>query len=88
VTIKHFLASDAGKAAGLTRDDIWFTNKLETNSTYDAARKGIEQSLKASGLDHIDVFLLHSPYGDKQARLDTWRAVEDAMAEDDVKAGG
>ncbi|KAK4693299.1 hypothetical protein P7C71_g4074, partial [Lecanoromycetidae sp. Uapishka_2] len=41
-----------------------------------------------SGLGYIDLFLLHSPYGGKGKRLDSWRAVEDAIADGEVKTGG
>lgn len=85
--IKAFLASTANKD-GLTRDDIHFTSKLASNSAYDAARKSIKQSVKTCGLGHIDLFLLHSPYGGKRARLDSWRAVEDAIMDGEVKSGG
>ena len=85
--IKAFLASDAN-AEGLTRDDIHFTTKLARNSEYDKARKSISTSVKKSGLGYIDLFLLHSPYGGKEARLDSWRAVEDAIEAGEVKTGG
>ncbi|KAB2578986.1 putative oxidoreductase C2F3.05c [Lasiodiplodia hormozganensis] len=85
--IKHFLASPAN-SQGLKREDIHFTSKLASNTSYDAARRAIKQSLKACGLDYIDLFLLHSPYGGRQARLDCWRAVEDAIADGEVKIGG
>lgn len=85
--IKHFLASPANSSE-LKREDIHFTTKLASNTSYDAARRSIKQSLKACGLDYIDLFLLHSPYGGKQARLDCWRAVEDAIADGEVKTGG
>lgn len=84
--IKKFLSGIA--ANGLTRDDIWFTTKLASNSNYATARKSIDQSLKSCGLDYIDLFLLHSPYGGKTARLESWRAVEDAIAEGKIKTGG
>lgn len=32
--------------------------------------------------------MLHSPYGGKTARLESWRAVEDAIEEGEVKIGG
>jgi len=86
-SILAFLASDAN-TAGLAREDIHFTSKLASNSTYDAARKSIKKSVSACGLGYIDLFLLHSPYGGKRARLESWRAVEDAIDEGEVKIGG
>lgn len=44
--------------------------------------------MKECGLGYIDLFLLHSPYGGKRARLESWRAVEDAVLEGEVKIGG
>jgi diketogulonate reductase-like aldo/keto reductase len=82
--IKSFLASNPS----VSREDVWYTTKLASNGSYDAARKSIKQSLKACGLDRIDLFLLHSPYGGKKARLDSWQAVEDAIEEGEIRTGG
>ena len=83
--ITTFLSNDS---SGLTREDVWYTTKLASNSTYDSARKAITQSLKTCGLDYIDLFLLHSPYGGKKARLESWRAVEDAIEAGEIRTGG
>ena len=85
--VLDFLSSDANSTS-LKREDIHFTSKLASNSAYDAARKAIKRSVKECGLGYIDLFLLHSPYGGKQARLDSWRAVEDAIHDGEVKIGG
>ena len=85
--IRAFLASEVN-TSGLEREDIHFTTKLASNSSYDATRQSIKGSLKRSGFDYIDLFLLHSPYGGKRARLESWRAVEDAIAEGEIKTGG
>ena len=73
---------------GLKREDIHFTTKLASNSSYDRARRSIAESIKECGLGYIDLFLLHSPYGGKHARLESWRAVEDAIDAGEVKSGG
>jgi diketogulonate reductase-like aldo/keto reductase len=73
---------------GLKREDLFFTSKLASNSSYDAARKSIKQSVKGCGLGYIDLFLLHSPYGGKTARLASWKAVEDAIDDGEIKIGG
>jgi diketogulonate reductase-like aldo/keto reductase len=65
--------SDYLSNESLKREDIHFTTKLASNGSYDAARKAIKQSLKECGLGYIDLFLLHSPYGGKKARLDSTR---------------
>ena len=77
------------KESGRAREEIWFTSKLASNSTdYDTVRQSIKGSVKACGLGYIDLFLLHSPYGGKQARLTSWRALEDAVADGEVRVGG
>jgi diketogulonate reductase-like aldo/keto reductase len=85
--VSDFLSSEANTES-LTREDIHFTSKLASNSAYDTARKAIKRSVKECGLGYIDLFLLHSPYGGKQARLDSWKAVEDAINDGEVKIGG
>lgn len=85
--ILDFLSSEAN-VDGLGREDMHFTSKLASNSAYDTARKAISRSVKECGLGYIDLFLLHSPYGGKNARLESWRAVEDAIKDGEVKIGG
>jgi diketogulonate reductase-like aldo/keto reductase len=82
--IQSFLS----KNSQVRREDIFYTTKLASNGSYDSARKSIKSSLQACGLDYIDLFLLHSPYGGKNARLESWRAVEDAIEQGEVRAGG
>ena len=85
--ILDFLSSPANTES-LRREDIHFTSKLASNSDYDAARRAIKRSVKECGLGYIDLFLLHSPYGGKKARLESWRAVEDAIDDGEIKIGG
>ena len=85
--IQEFLASPSNTSQ-LNREAIHYTSKLASNSDYNTARRSIKRSVKECGLGYIDLFLLHSPYGGKQARLESWRAVEDAILEGDVKIGG
>ena len=85
--VSKYLTS-ASNTTGLKREDIHFTSKLASNSDYDTARRSIKKSVKECGLGYIDLFLLHSPYGGKKARLESWRAVEDAVLEGEIKIGG
>lgn len=85
--ILSWLSSSANKQE-LKREDIHYTTKLSSNGSYDQARKSIKESVKASGLGFVDLFLLHSPHGGKTARLESWRAVEDAIDDGEVKIGG
>jgi diketogulonate reductase-like aldo/keto reductase len=86
--INDFLASSENKS-GLKREDIWYTSKLAScDTSYDAVRRSVKKSVEASGLGYIDLFLLHSPYGGKQARLTSWKALEDAVDAGEIRAAG
>jgi len=87
-SILSWLADEKSNTETLKREDIFFTSKLASNSSYETARKSIKQSVKTSGLDYIDLFLLHSPYGGKTSRLASWKAVEDAIDDGEVRIGG
>jgi diketogulonate reductase-like aldo/keto reductase len=87
--ITSWLNDDKVNVDGLTRSDIFFTSKLASNSAnYETARRSIQKSVQECGLGYIDLFLLHSPYGGKAARLASWRALEDAIDAGEVKIGG
>ncbi|KAI8246147.1 hypothetical protein K4K57_009648 [Colletotrichum sp. SAR 10_99] len=86
--ISDYLSSSEN-AQGLKREDVFYTTKLASCSTsYDEVRHSITESVKVSGLGYVDLFLLHSPYGGKEARLTSWKALEDAITEGEVKMGG
>ncbi|KAJ4191010.1 hypothetical protein NW755_005221, partial [Fusarium falciforme] len=86
--LRDYLNSDEN-ASGLEREDIWYTTKLANNSTsYDSVRRSIKKSVQASGLGYVDLFLLHSPLGGKDARIASWRALEDAIDDGEVRMGG
>ena len=59
--------------------------KAIKDSGYENAKKGIETSLKLLGVDYIDLYLLHQPYGDY---LGSWRALEEAVAQGKIKSIG
>lgn len=86
--INDYLSSPANSAR-LKREDIFYTTKLSSNSdSYETARRSIARSVEISGLGYADLFLLHSPYGGKEARLASWRALEDAVMAGEVKMAG
>ncbi|GAA3630812.1 aldo/keto reductase [Lactobacillus hamsteri] len=78
-----------GKAireSGVNRDDIFVTSKLWVDHfTYEKAKKGIDDSLNKLGLDYMDLYLLHQPYGDTAG---AWRALEEAQKAGKIKSIG
>jgi len=77
---------DAVRDSGIPRDQIWVTSKLWLQDFgYEAAKKAIDVSLKKLGLDYIDLYLIHQPYGDVPG---AWRAMEEAKKAGKIKSIG
>ncbi|EJU2021589.1 aldo/keto reductase, partial [Escherichia coli] len=70
-----------------TRDELFITSKLWVQDmlNQDTAKAGIEASLKKSGLEYFDLYLLHQAMRDY---FSAWRALEDAYEEGKLKAIG
>ncbi len=81
--------TDVGKAikkSEIAREEIFVTSKLWMQDYgYEEAKKGIDRSLKNLGLDYIDLYLLHQPYGDTAG---AWKALEEAVDEGKVRSIG
>lgn len=85
----YFNEDEVGKAvrdSGIPRDELFITSKLWLQDYgYDAACKGIDASLKKLGLDYMDLYLIHQPYGDVPG---AWKAMEDAQKAGKIKSIG
>ena len=85
----YFNEQEVGKAireSGIPRKEIFLTSKLWLQDYgYEAAKKGIETSLRKLGLDYMDLYLIHQPYGDVPG---AWKAMEDAKAEGKIRSIG
>lgn len=72
--------------SGIDRDEIFVTSKLWVDHfTYEKAKQGIDDSLQKLGLDYMDLYLLHQPYGDVAG---AWRALEEAQQAGKIKSIG
>lgn len=77
---------EAIKESGIAREEIFITSKLWVSDfTYERAKAGIERSLELLGVDYLDLYLLHQPYGDV---MGAWRALEEAYQAGKIKAIG
>lgn len=87
--VAYFNEAEVGKAvkdSGIPRDQIWVTSKLWLQDFgYEPAKKAIDLSLKKLGLDYIDLYLIHQPYGDV---LGAWQAMEEAKRDGKIKSIG
>jgi 2,5-diketo-D-gluconate reductase A len=74
------------KRAGVPRTDLFVTTKLWVQDTgYERTQRAIDKSLRRLQLDHLDLYLIHQPFGDVHG---SWRAMEDALKAGKVRAIG
>ena len=87
--VAYFNEHEVGQAmreSGIPREEIFLTSKLWLQDYgYEAAKKGIETSLRKLGLDYMDLYLIHQPYGDVPG---AWKAMEEAKAEGKIRSIG
>lgn len=74
------------KRSGVDRKELFITSKLwVSDANYERAQKAIETSLNNLGVDYLDLYLLHQPYGDVSG---AWRALEEAYKAGKIRAIG
>ncbi|GAB3586565.1 aldo/keto reductase [Hymenobacter daeguensis] len=74
------------KRSGVAREELFITTKLWVqDASYEGAKAAFETSLQKLGLDYLDLYLLHQPYGDVYG---AWRALEELYREGRIKAIG
>jgi 2,5-diketo-D-gluconate reductase A len=67
------------QSSGIPRDELFVTTKLWIQDAGEVkARAAFERSLQRLGLDHLDLYLIHQPYGDVYG---AWRAMEQIATE-------
>lgn len=75
------------KASGIPREEIFVTTKLwiQRKNSYESTKKALEESLDRLGLDYVDLYLMHQPFGDVH---EEWRAMEDVYKVGKARAIG
>jgi 2,5-diketo-D-gluconate reductase A len=82
---------EAIAASGLDRAEVFITSKLNNDAHEpDAAREAFDGTLKALGVDHVDLFLIHWPLpmrydGDF---VSTWKTLEEFYREGRARSIG
>jgi 2,5-diketo-D-gluconate reductase A len=72
--------------SGVNREELFITTKLWVQDTgYEPTKKAFEKSLKRLGLDYLDLYLIHQPYGDVYG---CWSAMEELYGEGRIRAIG
>ncbi|MGW0792525.1 aldo/keto reductase [Streptomyces sp. NPDC002911] len=73
-------------ASGIPRDELFITTKLWVQDYgEDSARHAFDRSLDRLGLDHLDLYLIHQPFGDYYG---SWRAMEEVNRDGRARAIG
>ncbi|MEU7948843.1 aldo/keto reductase [Micromonospora taraxaci] len=69
----------AARSAGDVRDELIVTSKLPgRHHRYDEALTTIEESVFRTGLDHVDLYLIHWPNPKEDLYVQAWRALIEA----------
>lgn len=77
---------DAIRHSGLRREEIFVTTKLWVQDhEYDDTLRAFDKSMSLLGLDYLDLYLIHKPYGNYYA---AWRAMERLYKEGRIRAIG
>jgi diketogulonate reductase-like aldo/keto reductase len=73
-------------ASGVARKELFITTKLWIQSQgFEGTLQSFEQSMQKLGLDYLDLYLIHQPYGDV---FGEWRAMEKLYREGRIRAIG
>jgi diketogulonate reductase-like aldo/keto reductase len=82
-------SAEGMKKSGIPRDQLFFTTKIPPKSmSYETAKQHIANSLKETGFDYVDLYLLHSPYGGKEARIGAWKALVEGVEAGKIRSIG
>lgn len=72
--------------SGVAREELFVTTKLWlTDAGYEQTHAAFEQSLRRLGLEYLDLYLIHQPYGDVYG---AWRAMEELYSAGRIRAIG
>lgn len=74
------------KSHGIDRSELFVTTKLWVqDASYEGAKAAFERSINKLGLDYLDLWLIHQPYGDVYG---SWRAMEELHKGGRIRAIG
>ncbi|MCT9137608.1 aldo/keto reductase [Streptomyces violarus] len=75
------------KSSGIPREELFVTTKLYVQDApaEENTKRAFEASLTKLGLDYLDLYLMHQPYGDVYGQ---WRAMEELNRQGLAKAIG
>lgn len=82
-------SAEGMKVSKLPRKEMFFTTKIPPKDMrYETAKQHIDNTLKITGFDYVDLYLLHSPYGGKENRLGAWKALVEGVEAGKIRSIG
>ena len=85
------------RTSGIDRKSIFVTSKVAAeHKSYDSAKASIDETLEKTGLDYLDMMIIHAPQpwddfrGGRyfEGNVQAWKALEDAYDEGKLRAIG
>ncbi|SAM80150.1 related to 2,5-diketo-D-gluconic acid reductase [Ustilago bromivora] len=80
----------AVRECSVPRSEIFYTTKVYLNEMGGGSitRNAVEDSLSKSGLDYLDLVLIHAPDGGIKFRLDSWATLTELVQEGKIRSLG
>jgi 2,5-diketo-D-gluconate reductase A len=74
------------RSSGIAREELFITTKVWVQDAGEAnTKRAFDKSLQRLGLDYLDLYLIHQPFGDYYSE---WRAMQDLHREGRIRAIG
>ncbi|RYZ07583.1 MAG: aldo/keto reductase [Myxococcales bacterium] len=74
------------RESGVPRSEVFVTTKLWVEDAgYEKTKRAFDRSMQRLGLDVLDLYLIHQPYGDVHG---SWRAMQELLREGRARAIG
>jgi diketogulonate reductase-like aldo/keto reductase len=75
--------------SGVPRAEVFVGTKLRgADHGYESTKRALEASLRRLGLDYVDLYLIHWPLPRLDRYVESWRAMEDMLAEGKTRSIG
>ena len=75
--------------SGIPREEVFVGTKLRgADQGYESTRNALEASLRRLGLEYVDLYLIHWPLPRRDRYAESWRAMEELLAEGKTRAIG
>lgn len=72
--------------SGIPRDELFISTKLwVTDTSYERAKKGFQDSMEKLELEYVDLYVIHQPYHDYYG---AWKSLEELYESGRIKAIG